>query len=127
MSPDGRWVAYQSNETGRSEVYLRSFPGGGGKRQVSTQGGAEPRWSRDGRELFFINGQSVLSAKVQTEGALSTAVPSVLFSADLRVSDNLGFGSWFDVSGDRFFIVPSPLGPNPPALPVTVMLDWARR
>ncbi len=124
LSPDGRLVAYQSNETGRSEVYLRSFPDGGGKRQVSTQGGQAPRWSRDGRELFFINDRSVLSAKVHREGAITTSAPSALFSADLRVGVA---GGWFDVSGDRFFIVANPPGPNPPALPITVMLDLARR
>ena len=127
LSPDGRWVAYQSDETGRAEVYLRSFPDGGGKRQVSTQGGAAPRWSRDGRELFFISRQSVLSATVQTEGTIRAEAPGVLFSADLRVSDGIASGGWFDVSGDRFFIVPNPLGPHLPAMPITVMLDWARR
>jgi len=127
LSPDGRWVVYQSDETGRAEVYLRSFPDGGGKHQVSTQGGAAPRWSRDGRELFFISRHSVLSAKVQTEGTIRAEAPVVLFSADLPVIDAFYGAGWFDVSGDRFFIVPNPLGSHPPAMPLTVMLEWARR
>src|SRR5207249_2717436 len=53
FSPDGRWIAYQSNESGRSEIYVRPFPGPGGKWQVSTQGGANPIWSRARRELLF--------------------------------------------------------------------------
>ena len=108
-------------------MYLRSFPDGGGKHQVSTQGGAAPRWSRDGRELFFISRHSVLSAKVHTEGTIWTAAPVVLFSADLPVIDAFYGAGWFDVSGDRFFIVPNPLGPHPPAMPLTVMLEWGRR
>ena len=54
FSPDGKWIAYQSNESGRFEVYVQPFPGPGGKTQVSTGGGAQPRWQRDGRELFYI-------------------------------------------------------------------------
>ena len=54
FSPDGRWVAYQSNESGRYEVYVQPFPGPGGKWQVSTDGGIAPRWRRDSKELFYI-------------------------------------------------------------------------
>ena len=54
FSPDGRWVAYQSNETGRYEIYVRAFPAPGGAVPVSTAGGVYPRWSRDGKELYFI-------------------------------------------------------------------------
>src|SRR5262249_38940792 len=54
FSPDGKWVAYQSNESGRSEVYVQPFPGPGAKFQISTDGGANPLWRRDGKELFFL-------------------------------------------------------------------------
>ena len=54
FSPDGRWVAYQSNETGRAEVYVQPFPGPGPKSQVSVGGGTLPRWPRDGGELFYL-------------------------------------------------------------------------
>ena len=53
MSPDGKWIAYSSNETGRSEIYIRPFPEGPGKIQVSVNGGVFPRWRRDGKELYF--------------------------------------------------------------------------
>lgn len=56
LSPDGRWLAYQSDESGRNEVYVRSWPGLGNKTQVSQSGGTEPAWSRDGRELFYRSG-----------------------------------------------------------------------
>ena len=55
VSPDGRWIAYRSNESGRFEVYVRPFPGPGGKTQISNAGGTVPVWSRNGRELFFQN------------------------------------------------------------------------
>ena len=127
FSPNGRWVAYQSDETGKSEVYVRSFPYGGGKRQISANGGEAPRWSRDGRELFFVGHQSVQGVQVQTDGPFTAGVPRVLFTADLRSGPATTAEGWFDVSGQRFLIVPNPPGPMPPALPITVMLNWARR
>jgi serine/threonine-protein kinase len=66
LSPDGRWLAYSSDESGQSEVYVQEFPGPGGKWLVSDQGGTEPRWSRDGRELFFRTSTHFMSAVVQT-------------------------------------------------------------
>jgi eukaryotic-like serine/threonine-protein kinase len=53
FSPDGKWVAFQSNESGRNEIYVVPYPGPGGKSQVSTDGGTQPRWNRNGREMFF--------------------------------------------------------------------------
>ena len=57
LSPDGRWVAYQSNESGRDEVYLTAFPAGGQRFPISSAGGMVPRWSRDGRGIFFVSGR----------------------------------------------------------------------
>ena len=67
FSPDGRWIAYSSNETGQMEIYVRPYPGPGGKRQVSTNGGNKPRWSQDGRELFYRIGNSLMGVSVNTE------------------------------------------------------------
>src|SRR6202030_1842180 len=53
FSPDGRWLAYSSDESGRREIYVQPYPGPGGKRQISTEGGTEPVWNPDGRELFY--------------------------------------------------------------------------
>src|ERR1019366_755361 len=60
FSPDGRWMAYMSNESGRSEVYVQPYPGPGGKWQISTDGGMDPRWSANGRELTYRNGDKVM-------------------------------------------------------------------
>jgi serine/threonine-protein kinase len=68
FSPDGRWIAYQSNESGSTEIYLRPFPAGGGKWQVSTDGGTYPRWSRTGRELFYRKGSGLMAVSVSSAG-----------------------------------------------------------
>jgi eukaryotic-like serine/threonine-protein kinase len=79
FSPDGHWIAYQSNETGRSEIYVRAFPGPGGKSQVSTEGGTRPRWSRDGKHLFFRVGPRMFGAAVRPGPTFATAAPRLLF------------------------------------------------
>ena len=79
FSPDGRWIAYQSDETGRPEIYVRAFPGPGGKSQVSTEGGSRPRWSANGRELFFRAGPRMIAAAVTPGPSFTAATPRVLF------------------------------------------------
>ena len=69
LSPDGRWMAYASNESGSYEIYVRPFPEGPGKWQVSDSGGSSPRWSKDGRELFWRNNDGIAVADVETGGA----------------------------------------------------------
>ena len=70
FSPDGRWIAYASNESGRNEVFVAPFPGPGGKWQISTDGGVDPRWRRDGDELFYVSPDSTLmAAKVSGKGS----------------------------------------------------------
>jgi len=80
ISPDGKWLAYESRESGRSEVYVRQLPSGPGKWQISSQGGIQPRWSGDGRELFFRSGviagmSTLMTVPVQTEGAFTAGSP----------------------------------------------------
>jgi Tol biopolymer transport system component len=80
ISPDGRWMAYTSNESGRAEVYVRPFPEvNKDKWQVSTSGGNSPLWSRDGRELFYRNGDSFLMVAVEIEPNFSPGKPIFLF------------------------------------------------
>jgi Tol biopolymer transport system component len=80
VSPDGKWLAYQSNETGRPEIYVKPFPEGPGKWQVSTDGGQFPRWRGDSAELFFYFNNNVISAAVRASGASFEAeVPKTLF------------------------------------------------
>ena len=79
LSPDGRWLAYQSEETGRPEVYVRPYPGAGGRVPVSLQGGAEPVWSRNGKELFYRSGDSLMVATVEPGAAFGVAGRRLLF------------------------------------------------
>ena len=80
LSPDGRFVAYQSDESGRFEVYVRLFPEGEGKWPVSRSGGQNPRWSRDGKELFYVEGDTLVAVAVETTPAFSAGEASRLFS-----------------------------------------------
>jgi Tol biopolymer transport system component/tRNA A-37 threonylcarbamoyl transferase component Bud32 len=79
LSPDGRWLAYTANESGRDEVYVRSYPGAGGRWQVSLEGGSEPIWSPKGDEIFYRNGDAMLAAAVRTQPAFEVTGRTPLF------------------------------------------------
>jgi serine/threonine protein kinase/Tol biopolymer transport system component len=134
ISPDGRWLAYASNESGRYEVYVRPFPevDSGGRWLVSTGGGNSPLWSRDGRELYYRNGDAVMAVPVKTGPGFSIEAPELLFhgryvSAGFVVS-TLELNPW-DISPDgmRFLMMKelrtaaSELG-GPRK--ITVVLNW---
>jgi Tol biopolymer transport system component len=87
LSPDGRWLAYVSNESGRAEVYVRSFPGMAGRYQVSLDGGAEPAWSPRGGELFYRNGPAMMTAELRAGAAMEILRRRVLFSDPSYVVD----------------------------------------
>ena len=107
LSPDGRWMAYASNVSGRVEVYVQPFPGPEGSRyQVSLAGGQSPRWSRDGRELFFVTDarpRRLLAADIHSAPAFTAEPPREVFSADVELP---GGSAGYDVSPDgRRFLV----------------------
>jgi hypothetical protein len=106
VSPSGLLVAYQSSEAGEPEVFLRSFPSGGGKWQVSSDGGAWPRWNRRGDRLYYVRGDDVMEVEV-TGGAVPTlGTPRKLFTRPAAGSWYNNLPTSFDVSGDgeRFAI-----------------------
>jgi serine/threonine-protein kinase len=80
FSPDGRWLAYVSDESGRAEVYVQPFPGPGGKYPISTAGGTEPVWARSGGELFFRNGDQMLAVTINAQPGFSASPPKILFA-----------------------------------------------
>ena len=80
FSPDAKWVVYNSDESGRAEVYVRSFPDGGGKQQVSVNGGAKPRWSQSG-EIFYVEDSTLMAVPVSTGPTLTIGQPQRLFSS----------------------------------------------
>ena len=120
FSPDGRWLAYVSNESGQDEVYVQPSAGGA-KRLVSTAGGREPVWSRDGREIFFRAGGKLWAAAVTAAEAFSSGAPVALFTDTFRSSvDGLAY---YDVApdGSRFLMVGSDL---PHGNELHVVLNW---
>jgi Tol biopolymer transport system component len=131
ISPNGKWIAYASDETGRYEVYIRPYPSGDGKWQVSTNGGWYPRWQKDGKELFYhdaaANGK-ILSVRVNISGQapeFSSATP--LFDSGY-ININHGVHHKYAVSPDgKRFIIPraeSTLTGDTRQLPLTVVLNW---
>ena len=103
FSPDGRFVAYSSDESGRFEVYVRPFPEGAGKWQVSTNGGTQPRWSRDGKELFYVEGSILMAAPLKTTPSFSVSTPVRLFE-DERLSGLLRPNYDISKEGQRFLL-----------------------
>jgi Tol biopolymer transport system component/predicted Ser/Thr protein kinase len=96
FSPDEKWVAYASNESGRYEVYVRSFPDGGGQRLVSVNGGGQPRWSDEGGELFYVEQSTLMAVPVSTRPTLTIGKPRRLFSS----GDLGGVGYRYDITPD---------------------------
>jgi eukaryotic-like serine/threonine-protein kinase len=127
-SPDGRWVAYRSNESGRYEVYVMPFAGGGGKWQVSTAGAEDPRWRRDGRELFYLAGNTIMAADVDGTGsAFKVGAVRSLFEVRRRTAAYraLGTGSVFDVTADgQRFLVNVIVDEQQAPPPITVITNW---
>jgi Tol biopolymer transport system component len=121
LSPDGKWLAYMSNESARNEIYVVSFPTPEGKFQISTNGGRIPVWSRDGRELYFVSADSkMMVVKVNTAaGKFQASVPQPLF--DVRIGP--GLNPNFDVSKDGRFLIPT-LSGDTSNVPMTVVLNW---
>jgi serine/threonine protein kinase/Tol biopolymer transport system component len=105
FSPDGKWLAFASNQTGNSEIYLMDFQEGTPRRRISTEGGSQPRWRRDGKELFFLAGDgSMMSAEISGTGELKKGLPTRLFHTNLRLGTNKAI---YDVTGDgqRFLVI----------------------
>jgi serine/threonine-protein kinase len=120
LSPDGRWIAYASDESGRYEIYVRPFPGPGGRWQVSKEGGNEPRWSPTGREIFFRAGTNMMAAAVQAGATFAPGEVRGLFHTTAVSGINY---TAYDVSRDgRTFILAQPLAANDQT--VVVLLNW---
>ena len=79
FSPDGRWVAYLSDESGREEIYVQPYPGPGGKSQISTDGGTEPVWNPNGRELFYRSGNKMMAVDIATQPVFAAGRPIALY------------------------------------------------
>ncbi len=126
FSPDGRWIGYVSDESGRPEIYVQPFPGPGGKWQVSTDGGTEPAWSSDGREIFYRNGRRMMAVPVTTSGGFSPGTPVALFEGDYEASTFPLTGVAYDVTRDRQrFLMVKAIAPAQSApAQINVVLNW---
>ena len=122
FSPDGRFLAYVANESGRTEVYVQSYPGPGRTWQISTSGGSDPQWRRDGKELYYRGlDQKLMAVEIRGGDALEPGLPQLLFQA--RVSTGAASTKYIpDPTGQKFLFV-APLGRDA-MTPTTVVLNW---
>ncbi|MGE0101224.1 MAG: protein kinase [Blastocatellales bacterium] len=123
LSPNGRWLAYASDESGKFEIYVQTFPQLGGKQQISTAGGYAPRWGGDGKELFYHAPDGKLIAVPVLEGAtLEKGAPASLF--EFRTGGNVA-NTYYDVTrdGQRFLV--STIVESQVATPLTLVMNWA--
>jgi Tol biopolymer transport system component len=122
FSPDGKYVAYQSNESGRNEIYVQTFPVASGKWQVSSAGGTDPSWRADGKEIYYrAADQKLMAVDVQAAETFKAGIPRALFAAGVQpgIARNKYVAS---AGGDRFLLV-APLG-RETLVPTTVVLNW---
>jgi serine/threonine-protein kinase len=121
LSPDGRWLAYSSDETGRQEVYVRPFPNiGDGKWVVSTGGGVSPVWSPTGKELSYMSGRSLMSvAFAEQNAAFSAAPPERLFDGPFETGS-----PQFDISPDGSYFVMVEADPDARPTQIHLVLNW---
>jgi DNA-binding winged helix-turn-helix (wHTH) protein/Tol biopolymer transport system component len=117
VSKDGRWVAYESNESGRMEIYIARFPTFTGKREVSNEGGLQPRWRNDGKELFYLGSDGeVMSVDVKGTEELETGAPRILFKATMKPGE-------YCVTGDgERFLIGKPV--EQPKKPLVIVHNW---
>jgi serine/threonine protein kinase/Tol biopolymer transport system component len=132
FSPDGHWIAYASNESGRYEVYVQAFPKAAGKRPVSAAGGIYPRWRRDGRELYYVTPDNRLVAVPMHSDADGTGPtfgePTVLFATRMVIGGNVGTTGTlskasYDVAHDGRFLM-LVMAEDTPTSPINIVLNW---
>jgi serine/threonine-protein kinase len=105
FSPDGRWLAYVSDESGQPKIYLREYPDAGQKWTVSTLGATNPVWSRDGRELYYISDNHMMAVKVTSEPVFPVEAPKRLFVSSGLIVSGGSLGKNYDVSDDGQFLM----------------------
>jgi serine/threonine-protein kinase len=120
FSPDGNWLAYSSDESGQREVYVRAYPGSG-KWTISIEGGVEPVWSRDGRQLFYRSGDKMMVAPIETESGFAPGTPEMLFEKRYDLEPTAATAE-YDISpdGQRFLMVKE----ESTAHQINIVLNW---
>jgi len=126
FSPDGRWMAYVSDESGRWEVYVRPFPGPGGKWLISREGGIEPLWARNGKQLFYrpIAGDQVWVVDARADSGFSAGKPRLLFKA-AGWSSGLPIRPWdLSLDSQRFLMVKREEAKPTPVTEMVLVMNW---
>jgi serine/threonine-protein kinase len=120
VSPDGRFLAYVSNESGRNEVYVRTFPRSEGKLQISRDGGVQPVWARSGREIFYRNRDKMMAVPIESSSSFRAGKPALLFEGWFHNSNSV-YGPYYDVApdGEHFVLVQ-----EAPPTQIHVVLNW---
>src|SRR5207247_3821084 len=121
ISPDGRWMAYTSEESGRTELYVQPFPGPGGKWQVSSAGAGPAKWRADGRELFYVApDRKLMAVEVKTQASFEVGVPTPLFETRMKLAPGRQFDATAD--GKKFLLNAANLEDG--ASPTTLVINW---
>jgi dipeptidyl aminopeptidase/acylaminoacyl peptidase len=126
LSPDGKWIAYHSNESGHFEIYMQTFPPSGGRWQISTGGGGSPRWRADGKEIFYLteDGQKVMAVDIRASpGKVEAGVPHALFPASLS-GPNILYPYDVTPDGQRFLILEPLPQTGAGAATFTILMNW---
>jgi eukaryotic-like serine/threonine-protein kinase len=127
VSPDGRWFAYDSDETGRHEIYVQSFPSAGGKWQITSEGGFEPQWRRDGRELFYLApNRKIMAVATELSPTFHAGAPQPLFEAPINMNGIEDSSARFSFSpdGQRVLVI-AEVGEKSASSAIRVVANWA--
>ena len=124
FSPDGHWLAYTSDESGQNEVYVQPFPGPGAKWQISNEGGNEPLWAKNGRELFYRNGNKMMAVEITTQPTFRAGTPALLFEGQYYYEPG-PVSANYDITpdGQRFLMVKEGEREEA-ATQINVVLNW---
>jgi Tol biopolymer transport system component len=126
FSPDGRWVAYNSDESGTMEIYVRPFPSSRGKWQVSTAGGGQPAWRNDGKELYYAApDRKIMAVEIKPGSDFSAGLPVPLFEAPIRLEGITESHSAFVASADGQRFLVNTINEEAAHVPITVVVNWA--
>jgi len=126
FAPSGRWIAYESDESGKREVYVRSFPASGAKWQVSAGGGSQPRFTRDGKELFYLSAdRKIMAVQVKTDApTFESGAPRVLFETHILMREDRPGNQYAVASDGQRFLINSKIATTG-AFPISVVVNWA--
>jgi Tol biopolymer transport system component/predicted Ser/Thr protein kinase len=124
FSPNGRWLAYVSDESGRFEIYVQPYPGPGGKSQISSDGGTEPMWNPNGRELFYRSGNKMMAVEITTQPSFSAGKPKVLFEGRYLLTPATSPNYVVATDGQRFLMLKPTEQVQSAPTQINIVLNW---